>query len=52
MNTRLAKELREKQDLARQLVSVEEQIRKSVARELHDEIGQKHYRDSNSIHAR
>ncbi|MCX9610547.1 MASE1 domain-containing sensor histidine kinase, partial [Vibrio cholerae] len=40
MNTRLAKELREKQDLARQLVSVEEQIRKSVARELHDEIGQ------------
>lgn len=40
VNQRLARELREKQTLARQLVSVEEQIRKSVARELHDEIGQ------------
>lgn len=40
VNLRLARELEEKQNLARQLVSVEEQIRKSVARELHDEIGQ------------
>lgn len=39
-NSRLAKELAEKQILARQLVSVEESIRKSIARELHDEIGQ------------
>jgi two-component system sensor histidine kinase UhpB len=40
VNQRLARELAVKQNLARQLVSVEEQIRKSVARELHDEIGQ------------
>lgn len=36
----LAHELSVKQELARQLVHVEEDIRKSVARELHDEIGQ------------
>lgn len=40
VNQRLARELAVKQNLARQLISVEEQIRKSVARELHDEIGQ------------
>ncbi len=40
VNSRLATELSEKQQLARQLVSLEEQIRKSIARELHDEIGQ------------
>ncbi|MDX1304392.1 MASE1 domain-containing protein [Photobacterium sp.] len=39
-NQDLAAELTNKQDLARQLVQVEENIRKSVARELHDEIGQ------------
>ncbi len=39
-NQKLAKELASKQRLARQLVQVEENIRKSVARELHDEIGQ------------
>lgn len=36
----LAHELSVKQELARELVHVEEDIRKSVARELHDEIGQ------------
>lgn len=40
INQKLAIELANKQQLARQLVKVEEQIRKSVARELHDEIGQ------------
>lgn len=40
VNLKLERELLEKQNLARQLVSVEEHIRKSVARELHDEIGQ------------
>lgn len=39
-NLKLANELASKQQLARQLVHVEEEIRKSVARELHDEIGQ------------
>ncbi|RJX67186.1 sensor histidine kinase [Vibrio sinensis] len=39
-NIELAKELDNKQQLARQLVHVEEEIRKSIARELHDEIGQ------------
>lgn len=39
-NHKLAAELDSKQLLARQLVHVEESIRKSVARELHDEIGQ------------
>ena len=39
-NKELANELQNKQLLARQLVHVEESIRKSVARELHDEIGQ------------
>ncbi|MCY9856053.1 signal transduction histidine-protein kinase/phosphatase UhpB [Vibrio mediterranei] len=39
-NHKLAAELESKQQLARQLVHVEENIRKSVARELHDEIGQ------------
>ncbi|MGF1762781.1 signal transduction histidine-protein kinase/phosphatase UhpB [Aliivibrio kagoshimensis] len=39
-NKELATELQNKQLLARQLVHVEESIRKSVARELHDEIGQ------------
>lgn len=40
LNHRLAKELADKQTLTRQLISIEEEIRKSVARELHDEIGQ------------
>lgn len=40
VNSDLAKELDNKRLLARQLVQVEEDIRKSVARELHDEIGQ------------
>ncbi len=40
VNTELAYELNVKQNLTRQLVHVEEDIRKSVARELHDEIGQ------------
>ncbi len=40
VNQKLARELNNKQHLARQLVQVEEDIRKSVARELHDEIGQ------------
>ncbi|WP_299021118.1 signal transduction histidine-protein kinase/phosphatase UhpB [uncultured Photobacterium sp.] len=40
VNSELARELDNKQQLARQLVKVEENIRKSVARELHDEIGQ------------
>ncbi|MCW8328871.1 signal transduction histidine-protein kinase/phosphatase UhpB [Photobacterium sp. SDRW27] len=40
VNQELAHELNNKQNLARQLVMVEEDIRKSVARELHDEIGQ------------
>ncbi|MDE1336565.1 MASE1 domain-containing sensor histidine kinase [Vibrio aestuarianus] len=40
INRKLEQELRNKQQLTRQLVHVEEQIRKSVARELHDEIGQ------------
>ncbi|OLQ72800.1 histidine kinase [Photobacterium proteolyticum] len=40
VNQELARELNNKQHLARQLVQVEEDIRKSVARELHDEIGQ------------
>lgn len=40
VNTELAYELNSKQNLTRQLVHVEEDIRKSVARELHDEIGQ------------
>ncbi|WP_064607259.1 signal transduction histidine-protein kinase/phosphatase UhpB [Photobacterium sp. J15] len=40
VNSELARELDNKQQLARQLVKVEEDIRKSVARELHDEIGQ------------
>ena len=40
VNRELARELENKQHLARQLVQVEEEIRKSVARELHDEIGQ------------
>jgi two-component system sensor histidine kinase UhpB len=40
LNRNLAKELSNKQQLARQLVHVEEDIRKSMARELHDEIGQ------------
>ncbi len=39
-NQMLAKELASKQQLTRQLIQVEEEIRKSVARELHDEIGQ------------
>lgn len=39
-NLKLANELASKQQLASQLVHVEEDIRKSVARELHDEIGQ------------
>ncbi|MGF1874054.1 signal transduction histidine-protein kinase/phosphatase UhpB [Photobacterium frigidiphilum] len=39
-NRDLADELASKQYLACQLVQVEENIRKSVARELHDEIGQ------------
>lgn len=39
-NLKLEKELANKQQLARQLVHVEEETRKSVARELHDEIGQ------------
>ncbi len=39
-NLDLERELTSKQQLARQLVHVEEEIRKSVARELHDEIGQ------------
>ena len=39
-NQKLEYELAKKQNLTRQLVQVEEQIRKSVARELHDEIGQ------------
>ncbi|PSU34271.1 MASE1 domain-containing sensor histidine kinase [Photobacterium lutimaris] len=39
-NKELQKELFFKKQLARQLVHVEEDIRKSVARELHDEIGQ------------
>lgn len=39
-NQQLADQLTEKQRLARQLISIEEDIRKSVARELHDEIGQ------------
>ncbi|ROV57957.1 signal transduction histidine-protein kinase/phosphatase UhpB [Vibrio ponticus] len=39
-NKKLEQELASKQQLARQLVHVEEDIRKSVARELHDEIGQ------------
>ncbi|WP_375752840.1 signal transduction histidine-protein kinase/phosphatase UhpB [Vibrio sp. HN007] len=40
LNRNLEKELHTKQLLTRQLVHVEEDIRKSVARELHDEIGQ------------
>jgi len=40
VNKDLALELVNKQKLAQQLVQVEENIRKSVARELHDEIGQ------------
>ncbi|MDV7103859.1 MASE1 domain-containing protein [Vibrio sp. TH_r3] len=40
LNYELAHELSVKQALTRQLVHVEEDIRKSVARELHDEIGQ------------
>jgi glucose-6-phosphate-specific signal transduction histidine kinase len=40
VNSDLAIELANKQQLVRQLVQVEENIRKSVARELHDEIGQ------------
>ncbi|BDU41198.1 sensor histidine kinase (plasmid) [Vibrio nigripulchritudo] len=40
VNRHLQKELASKKRLARQLVRVEEDIRKSVARELHDEIGQ------------
>lgn len=40
VNLDLKKELTSKQRLARQLVNVEEEVRKSVARELHDEIGQ------------
>lgn len=39
-NNKLENELASKKQLACQLVTVEEQIRKSVARELHDEIGQ------------
>tara|TARA_R110001583_G_scaffold7720_3_gene37865 strand:+ start:48123 stop:49706 length:1584 start_codon:yes stop_codon:yes gene_type:complete len=39
-NTELAYELNVRQNLTRQLVHVEENIRKSIARELHDEIGQ------------
>lgn len=39
-NQDLQKELKSKKQLARQLVHVEEEVRKSVARELHDEIGQ------------
>ncbi len=40
VNQDLQHELDSKKRLARQLVHVEEEIRKSVARELHDEIGQ------------
>tara|TARA_R110001583_G_scaffold51874_2_gene161464 strand:+ start:2863 stop:4596 length:1734 start_codon:yes stop_codon:yes gene_type:complete len=40
VNKDLAIELANKQRLTQQLVQVEENIRKSVARELHDEIGQ------------
>ncbi|MDG3087259.1 signal transduction histidine-protein kinase/phosphatase UhpB [Vibrio hannami] len=40
LNRNLEQELHTKQQLTRQLVHVEEDIRKSVARELHDEIGQ------------
>ncbi len=39
-NLTLERELANKQQLARQLVHVEEEVRKSLARELHDEIGQ------------
>ncbi|KOO07409.1 histidine kinase [Vibrio hepatarius] len=39
-NQDLEKQLTFKKKLARQLVHIEEEIRKSVARELHDEIGQ------------
>ncbi|AJR08977.1 signal transduction histidine-protein kinase/phosphatase UhpB [Photobacterium gaetbulicola] len=39
-NENLQAELHNKKQLAKQLVHVEEDIRKSVARELHDEIGQ------------
>lgn len=39
-NERLKRELSANQKLTRQLVDVEEQIRKAIARELHDEIGQ------------
>lgn len=40
VNCDLAMELSNKQQLTQQLVQAEENIRKSVARELHDEIGQ------------
>ncbi|EEX35740.1 sensor protein UhpB [Vibrio metschnikovii] len=39
-NQRLATQLMDKQRLARQLITIEEEVRKSVARELHDDIGQ------------
>ncbi|MEH0742581.1 signal transduction histidine-protein kinase/phosphatase UhpB [Vibrio cholerae] len=40
LNQNLLKELDAKQRLTRQLVNIEEEVRKSIARELHDEIGQ------------
>ncbi|NAW69729.1 signal transduction histidine-protein kinase/phosphatase UhpB [Vibrio sp. V27_P1S3P104] len=40
LNSQLRQELRRNQSLSQQLVKAEESVRKEVARELHDEIGQ------------
>ncbi|MEZ9531734.1 histidine kinase, partial [Vibrio sp. 10N.286.51.F4] len=40
LNSKLRSELSRNQNLSRQLVTAEESVRRDIARELHDEIGQ------------